>query len=40
MSFARCEVIASELEGEAWFTNWNEVDLLNMIKRKELSAVY
>lgn len=40
MSFARCEAIASELEGEAWFTNWNEVDLLNMIKRKELSAVY
>lgn len=40
LSLARCKVIASELEKEPWFTNWNEVDLLNMIKRKELSAVY
>ena len=40
LSLARCKVIASELEKEAWFTNWDEVDLLNMIKRKELSAVY
>lgn len=40
LSLQRCKSIAKELQKEAWFTNWSEVDLLNMIKRKELSAVY
>jgi hypothetical protein len=32
--------IVKELETQHWFTNWERIDLLNMIKRKELSAVY
>ncbi len=40
LSLTKCRAIAAELELESWFTNWKEVDLLNMIRRKELSAVY
>ena len=32
--------IVSEIEGDHWFVNWAGIELLNMIKRKELSQVY
>ncbi|WP_417622588.1 antiviral reverse transcriptase Drt3b [Parasphingorhabdus sp.] len=37
---ARRLAIVKELELNHWFVNWQRIDLLNMIKRKELSAVY
>lgn len=36
----RLNVIVSEMESEHWFVKWTGIDLLNMIKRKELSHVY
>lgn len=36
----RRQNIVKELEIGHWFTNWETIDLINMIKRKELSAVY
>lgn len=32
--------LVSEIEQKHWFVRWEGVDLLNMIERKELSAVY
>ena len=34
------EETVSEIEGEHWFVRWEGVELLNMIEKKELSAVY
>ena len=32
--------VAKAFEAGPWFVNWNAADLLNMIKKKELSSVY
>ena len=32
--------VVSEIERQHWFVRWEGVDLLNMIEKKELSAVY
>ena len=37
---SECAAIVSELESDHWFVNWSNLDLLNMIKKKELSSVY
>jgi len=36
----RLKAIVNEMEREPWFVKWSGIDLLNMIKRKELSHVY
>ena len=40
ISNADCENVAHELEAHPWFIRWDKIDLLNMIVKKELSAVY
>lgn len=40
LSLIECRALVEELEQNHWFINWERIDLLNMIKRKELSAVY
>jgi len=37
---AIAEGIVSEIEQQHWFVRWDGIDLLNMIEKKELSAVY
>ncbi|WP_353858492.1 antiviral reverse transcriptase Drt3b [Azospirillum formosense] len=37
---AERDAIVSEIEGRPWFVQWDHVDLLNLIQKKELSAVY
>lgn len=32
--------LIQEIQKRPWFVNWNSVDLLNMVRKKELSAVY
>ncbi len=29
-----------EIEANPWFVNWQEIDLLNHLRKKELSAIY
>lgn len=40
MGKPRQRAIVQEMEADHWFVNWSGIDLLNMIKRKELSHVY
>ncbi len=40
MSSAALQSLSSEFEGEPWFVRWTGVDLLALIVKKELSAVY
>jgi len=37
---AKAEAMVSEFEEQHWFVWWKGIDLLNMIEKKELSAVY
>jgi hypothetical protein len=32
--------LVKEIEANPWFVNWQEIDLLNHLRKKELSAVY
>ena len=40
ISNARSEQLAGEIEQQHWFVRWENIDLLNMIEKKELSSVY
>lgn len=32
--------LVQEIQQQHWFVRWENIDLLNMIEKKELSAVY
>lgn len=40
ISRADRQVIVAEMETRPWFVQWKSVDLLNMVRKKELSTVY
>lgn len=40
LSLAASEQLVDEIQEQHWFVRWEDVDLLNMIEKKELSAVY
>ncbi len=40
LSKAEGEVAVAEFEAEPWFVQWERVDLLRLIRKKELSSVY
>lgn len=40
LSKAASEQLACEIQKQHWFVRWENIDLLNMIEKKELSAVY
>ncbi|MBB2828939.1 UNVERIFIED_ORG: hypothetical protein GGI65_005608 [Rhizobium esperanzae] len=37
---AELEGDVAEMEGKPWFVQWEQLDILRMVKKKELSAVY
>jgi len=37
---AKSRSLVKEIEGQFWFVKWGDIDLLNLIEKKELSAVY
>ena len=37
---SRAEQLADEIQKQHWFVSWEDIDLLNMIEKKELRAVY
>jgi hypothetical protein len=32
--------VIEEIEGNPWFINWKQIDLLNHLRKKELRPVY
>ena len=40
MTKAASVELVNEIQQQHWFVRWENIDLLNMIEKKELSAVY
>lgn len=40
LTIVKLEELVGEMQGNPWFVQWQNIDILSMIRKKELSAVY